>query len=276
MSAPPSPPHRNKPRKKRPVDVVSFEELLAAHTTKRQPGQLPPEGVVLIGVDVELQKRIAERIGGAPKIPEPSSSRENNDALNVSAPENSSVAPKPPAFSSVGPEPAAPDVGALNLDAPNFNLRALIGRPGKKAYTVHPISRIEDILSPAERDLLRWLWEKGTPMLASERIRVVIGSNGEGARRLATQAGLIYNTFKNLTRALSTKFALDIVKPDKNRPTVYAIYDHAAILERQRQAGFSAVVHKNGGGRELIDSQTHPAPRRPDLTVDELEEIITA
>ncbi len=65
MSTPPSaqPPPQNKPRKKRSADVVSFEDLLAAHKTEREPGQLPPEGVVLIGVDLELQRRMAERIG---------------------------------------------------------------------------------------------------------------------------------------------------------------------------------------------------------------------
>src|SRR3954464_13700244 len=67
MSSPPlseSPP-RNKLRKKRSADVVSFEDLLAAHKTERGPGQLPAEGVVLIGVDFELQRRMAERVGQA-------------------------------------------------------------------------------------------------------------------------------------------------------------------------------------------------------------------
>jgi hypothetical protein len=104
----------------------------------------------------------------------------------------------------------------------------------------------------------------------------VTGSNGEGARRLATQAGLIYNTFKNLTRALSTKFALDIVKPERNLPTIYAIYHYSSILERQRLAGFTGAVHKNGGGRELVNTNAQPAPRRPDFSVNQLEQIIGA
>src|SRR5262249_49919528 len=54
---------QNKPRKKRSAEVVTFEDLLAAHETERGPGQLPPEGVVLIGVDLELQRRITERMG---------------------------------------------------------------------------------------------------------------------------------------------------------------------------------------------------------------------
>src|SRR5450755_3152198 len=62
MSTPPSAqsPPQSKLRKKRSVDVVSFEELLAAHKTDRGPGQLPAEGVVLIGVDLELQRRMAQ------------------------------------------------------------------------------------------------------------------------------------------------------------------------------------------------------------------------
>jgi hypothetical protein len=78
------------------------------------------------------------------------------------------------------------------------------------------------------------------------------------------------------TRALSTKFALDIVKPERNLPTIYALYHYSSILERQRLAGFTGTVHKNGGGRELVNTKAQPAPRRPDLTVDELGQIIGA
>src|SRR5215469_14544369 len=111
MSAPPSPPLRNKPRKKRPVDVVSFEDLLAAHTTERQPGQLPPEGVVLIGVDVELQRRMAERI--AP----PDSGAPNNDALSLSSsslPETSTNIGAPKIDIDIAPSQnfTAPESGA--------------------------------------------------------------------------------------------------------------------------------------------------------------------
>src|SRR5690349_10617768 len=45
-------------RKRRQAEVVSFEDLLAAHQVDREPGKLPPEGVVLIGVDRELQERM--------------------------------------------------------------------------------------------------------------------------------------------------------------------------------------------------------------------------
>ena len=93
---------------------------------------------------------------------------------------------------------------------------------------------------------------------------------------MAAQAGLIYNTFKNLTRALSTKLALDIVKPEKNLPTVYAVYDSAAILDRQRQAGLTGVIHKNGGARELLTAQGQPAVRRADLNVEQLTRNIGA
>jgi hypothetical protein len=41
-------------------------------------------------------------------------------------------------------------------------------------------------------------------------------------------------------------------------------------------AGFTGAVHKDGGGRELVNTKAQPAPRRPDLTVDELEQIISA
>src|SRR5215813_12592631 len=91
MSAPPLPPLRNKPRKKRPVDVVSFEDLLAAHTTERQPGQLPPEGVVLIGVDVELQRRMAEGIGGLPNNDAPYFTASKFDAPNIGTPNDADI-----------------------------------------------------------------------------------------------------------------------------------------------------------------------------------------
>jgi len=154
--------------------------------------------------------------------------------------------------------------------------QVLIRRRTPNTPIIYPVSRIEDAFSPAERDLLRWLWEKGLPVPSIQTLRLATGPNGEGARRMATQAGLIYNTFKNLTRALSTKLALDIVKPEKNLPTIYAVYQASTILERQRKAGFTAVLHKNGGGRPLVDAQARPAPRRPDLTVDQLKKLISA
>lgn len=175
------------------------------------------------------------------------------------------------------PQSPASDTGAPNSAAPQFDLHELlVRRSGAKTYVVHPVSRIQDAFTPAERDLLRWLWEHGRPVPRSDSLRLVTGPNGEGARRFAAQSGLIYNTFKNLTRALATKFALDFVKPERNLPTVYAVYHYSAILDRQRQAGFTGVVHKNGGGRELVNAQAQPAPARPDLTVDELNTIICA
>lgn len=221
-------PPRSKSRKKRSVDTVSFEDLLAAHKTERGPGQLPAEGIVLIGVDLELQRRMSERLG---QQDEPHPGIQNKSAV---------------------------------LDTP------VIRQSGKKTYTVHPVSRIEDAFTPAERDLLRWLWEQGKPVPGTPLIRLVAGPNGEGARRLAAQANLIYNTFKNLIRALSTKFALDIVKGEKNLPAIYAVYQYSAILERQRRAGFTGTVHKSGGGRELVNAEAQPALRRPDLTLEEL------
>ncbi|MBV9505099.1 MAG: hypothetical protein JO323_08865 [Acidobacteriia bacterium] len=178
------------------------------------------------------------------------------------------------------PNSDAPDFGAPTLgetEEQGFNVRDLLIRQTRsKSYVVHPVSRIEDVFTSAERDLLQWLWERGRVVPTSQRIRLLTGPNGEGARRLATQAGLIYNTFKNLTHALSTKFALDIVKPERNLPTIYALYHYSSILERQRLAGFTGAVHKNGGGRELVNTKAQPAPRRPDLSVDELELIIGA
>src|SRR5579862_4573342 len=134
MSTPPSaqpPPSPNKPRKKRSADVVSFEDLLAAHKTERGPGQLPAEGVVLIGVDLELQRRMAEGITfpGAPKLTAP-----NNPAPELPAPENAApqvVEEAPMAAINIGaPEFAPPKLGALDIepsisaynnDAPKFS-----------------------------------------------------------------------------------------------------------------------------------------------------------
>jgi hypothetical protein len=303
MSTPPSaqpPLSQNKPRKKRSADVVTFEELLAAHKTERGPGQLPAEGVVLIGVDLELQRRMAERVGfPAPESGAPNFTDLNNDTQSVDAPiESVNSAPRgiPGAAELTAPTISAPGKASLNdggasriernIDAPptnapisgapKFDVRdLLIPRTRTKTHAVHAVSRIEDVFTAAERDLLRWLWEQGRPIPVTPGIRLAMGLHGEGARRLAAQSGLIYNTFKNLTRALSTKFALDIVRQEKNLPTIYAIYDNPGILERQRQAGFTGVVHKNGGGRELVDAQAQPAPRRSDLTVDELEHKIS-
>jgi hypothetical protein len=266
-SSPPSaqpPPQnpQNKPRKKRSVDADSFEDLIAAHKTERGPGQLPAEGIVLIGVDLELQRRMAERMG-LPALQDPAAAKPG--APNFGAPEISEHA-----------HDSNLNIGSQNLGAPKIGAPEISARRSTKTYPVHSISRIEDVFTSAERSLLRWLWDKGRPAPATSRIRLVTGPHGEGARRLAAQAGLIYNTFKNLTRSLSNKFAIDIVKPEKNLPAVYAVYLHSAILERQRQAGFTGVVHKNGGARELVDAQARPAPRRADLTVKELEKIIGA
>lgn len=209
---------------------------------------------------------------GAPNLSETGPLAE---AVSDATPSDLAVNSYAPHFSA--PDFSAPLLGAPAIGAPEFAFGTLgMRRGGTKTYTIHSISRMEDVLTSAERDLLRWLWEKGRPVPATQRIRLVTGPNGEGARRLATQAGLIYNTFKNLTRALSTKLALDIVKPEKNLPTIYAVYHDPVILERQRQAGFTGAIHKNGGGRELVNDQAQPAPRRPDLAVDELEQIIGA
>jgi hypothetical protein len=186
-------------------------------------------------------------------------------------------APNFPAPRLVAPFKTAPALAADEIGAPFFDVRELlIRRIPAKTYTIRPVSRIEDAFTPAERDLLRWLWERGRPVPSTPRIRLVTGPNGEGLRRMATQAGLIYNTFKNLTRSLSTKFALDIVKPEKNLPTVYAVYDAPEILERQRHHGYTGVIHKNGGGRDLVGDQAKPAARRRDLTVEDLEQILAS
>jgi hypothetical protein len=56
-SAESSQPSRSQ-RKRRQAEVVSFDDLIAAHQTDRESGKLPPEGVVLIGVDTEFQMRM--------------------------------------------------------------------------------------------------------------------------------------------------------------------------------------------------------------------------
>src|SRR3954451_17293264 len=201
MSTPPSeqPPAQNKPRKKRPVDVVSFEDLLAAHKTERGPGQLPAEGVVLIGVDFELQRRMAERIalqansqapgehlserGGALNFGAHDGHQTSNslaksdqgDAVKVGAPFFGSVAPTLSSPSDVSPNlVSSPIGGARDFSAPKFDVRALlVRRTPSKTYVVHPVSRIEDVFTSAERDLLRWLWEKGRPIPTTPKIRLV-------------------------------------------------------------------------------------------------------
>jgi hypothetical protein len=268
---------------------------LAAHQSDRRPGELPAEGVVLIGVDLELQRRMAEGIAPPPI---PASSGRNYGASNFAAPNHDDLgthlgapnlsaeidgAPEVGALSLSAETFGAPDfhastpidLGAPNIDASKFDLSdLLVRRSGSKTYVVQPVSRIEDAFTAAERDLLLWLWGRGRRLPFTEHLRLMTGPQGEGSRRMAVQAGLIYNTFKNLTRALSTKFALDIVKPEKNLPTIYAVYDPPSILERQRQAGYTGVVRKNGGGRALVNAGSGEAPRRPDLTVEELQRLL--
>ena len=331
MSTPQSAPSLpSRPRRKRQPEEDSLEDLLAAHKTQRGSGQLPAEGVVLIGVDLELQQRMAARhpvtlsndsapysgvpptnapddLGTEAQSPAPISrpvlqfrQPPNVTALNFSAPEFSTLivdAPNIGASINGTPNNSAPnlsapefarlantidnmgalDLGAPNFSAPEFDIEDLfVRRSGSKTYTIHPVSRIEDVFTSSERDLIRWLWERGRQVPSTAKLRLATGANGEGARRLAAQAGLVYNTFKNLTRALSTKLAVDIVKPDRNLAAIYVIYHYSAILERQRLAGLSGVVHKNGGGRELVTATGQPAPARPDLSPAQLKQIVGA
>lgn len=303
-------PPQSKSRKKRSVDVVSFEDLLAAHKTERGPGQLPLEGVVLIGVDLELQRRMAEGFAApnrlesqpsldAPKFSAPTFNLDGDCGINNGAPNNSALgneqrtlprrepntdtssqqfghAREDSPRTNIDPEPPFPS----KFSAPNFDEEfcledLLIRKTRSKSYVIHSIARIEDVFTSAERDLLKWMWERGRSV-PNTQIRLLTGTNGEGARRLATQAGLIYNTFKNLTRSLATKLAIDIVKPERNLPTLYVVYHYSLILGRQRAAGFTGAVHKNGGGRELVNAKAQAAPRRSDLAVKDLEHIIGA
>lgn len=159
----------------------------------------------------------------------------------------------------------------------DFDLEAFLpARGSQRKYSTYAASRIEVILSPGELGLLRWYWEQGREVPGFPQARVVAGSNGEGSRRMAAQAGLVWNTFRNYTRSLSTKYAIDIVRPQGNSPRFYLVWHYRAILERIRKAGFTGVTHKNGGARELVDAESRPAPERPDLTVPELKRILTA
>jgi hypothetical protein len=209
---------------------------------------------------------------GAPVFEPAETSQNSQDSKYFSAPDKSA-----PQFGAQHSEREVTDDLPLDEATSTFDVRdLLVRRSSTKTYTVHPVSRIEDVFTSAERDLLRWLWERGKPVPLNQKLRLAVGPNGEGARRLATQAGLIYNTFKNLTRSLCTKLALDIVKPERNLPAVYAVYHYSAILERQRRAGYTGVVHKNGGGRELVTAGGQPASKRPDFTLNQLQQIITS
>jgi hypothetical protein len=301
-------------RKRRQAEVVSFEDLLAAHQTDRESGKLPPEGVVLIGVDTELQLRMRAGLrdiatvskNSVPNFGSPNfgtaeavvtESTLDTTRLNTDT-QDKAVDPPPldQASDDLNSEQPSPDLRVPNLGMPNFgspnfdslasldsevsetdsgfDIESLIQRrTGKKTYTVQPASRVEVILSAGELTLLRWYWEKGTPVPSCPMARLVTGANGEGSRRMAAQAGLVWNTFRNYTRALSTKYAIDIVKPDGNIPRLYIVWHFSAILERVRKAGLTGVIRKNGGGRELVDAQSRPAPPREDLTVVDLRRL---
>src|ERR1019366_398599 len=222
MSRPQSAPSLpSRPRRKRQPEEDSLEDLLAAHKTQRGSGQLPAEGVVLIGVDLELQQRMAARhpvtlsndsapysgarptnalddLGTEPQFPAPIS----RPVLQFRQPPNATVLD----FSALEFTKAATSsdntgalyLGAPNFSAPEFDIEDLfVRRTASKTYTIHPVSRIEDVFTSSERDLIRWLWERGRQVPTTAKLRLATGANGEGARRLAAQAGLVYNTFKN-------------------------------------------------------------------------------
>jgi hypothetical protein len=300
-------------RKRRQAEVVSFEDLLAAHQTDRESGKLPPEGVVLIGVDTEFQLRMRAGLPDIAGVPKNSAANFGSpnfataeavvaestlDTTSLNRDTQHKVVNPPTlvlAADDLNNEQPIPHLGEPKSDVPNFgepnfgtsdsvdseiepdsgfDIESLIQRrTAKKTYTVQPASRVEVILSAGELTLLRWYWEKGTPVPNCPMARLVTGANGEGSRRMAAQAGLVWNTFRNYTRALSTKYAIDIVKPDGNTPRLYIVWHFSAILERVRKAGLTGVVRKNGGGRELVDAQSRPAPPREDLTVVELRRI---
>ena len=335
-------------RKRRQAEVVSFEDLLAAHQVDREPGKLPPEGVVLIGVDRELQERMRagfpahagmESVGREPKLGTPNIGMSSSDTPPFEAsmlsgppggaPEKSPLEPASrtaismtaltkdatsnygapnfgtPAISALinqaahaeaiaveqtQPIDEMPQFGVPNLSAPDFSgpyfdghentpeeeldIESLVQRrTGKKTYSIQAPSRIELIMSAGELGLLRWYWENGRPIPGHPEARLVAGQNGEGSRRMATQAGLVWNTFRNYTRSLSTKHAIDIVRPESNIPRLYVVWHYSAILERLRTAGLTGVMRKNGGCRQLVDDQMRPAPQRPDLTVADLKRM---
>lgn len=324
-------------RKRRQAEVVSFEDLLAAHQVDREPGKLPPEGVVLIGVDRELQERMragfpapasVESVGREPKFGTPTVGMPRSDThafegsipsgppatrtgisitslakdatSNCGAPNfgTSSIsevmkqaAPAEAiALEQSQPVDEMPGLGVPEFGAPDFNRSYFDGpentpgdeldieslvqrRTGKKTYSIQAPSRIELILSAGELGLLRWYWENGRPIPGHPQARLVAGQNGEGSRRMATQAGLVWNTFRNYTRSLSTKHAIDIVRPESNIPRLYVVWHYSAILERLRTAGLTGVMRKNGGCRQLVDDQMRPALQRPDLTVADLKRM---
>lgn len=319
-------------RKRRQAEVVSFEDLLAAHQVDREPGKLPPEGVVLIGVDRELQERMRAEFPAparAPGFGEPkfdtsefgtsnsaalrtgttgisvSSLQTTSDTGTTAEPLNVSNSGEPkfdtsdippmilePVAESHGVEEsqtaAVPHFGESDFGAPpfgapefgeaeEFDIETLVQRrTGKKTYSIHPPTRIEVILSAGELGLLRWYWESGRPIPGHPHARLVSGQNGEGSRRMAAQSGLVWNTFRNYTRSLSTKYAIDIVRPASNIPRLYVVWHYTAILERLRSAGLTGVMRKNGGCRQLIDDQMRPAPQRADLTVSDLKRMFGA
>src|ERR1700754_262993 len=123
MSTPPSVQQSpQSKRKKRPVEDVSFEDLLAAHKTEREPGQLPREGVVLIGVDIELQRRMAERVAFPAPTDHPTPSAPTIGAPNSAAPDGVTAlggAPLSPVDLKFGaPMPDARDLDAVIIGAP--------------------------------------------------------------------------------------------------------------------------------------------------------------
>lgn len=332
-------------RKRRQAEVVSFEDLLAAHQVDREPGKLPPEGVVLIGVDRELQERM--RAGFPASAPILTSGESKFGTSNFDAPgsggsgeattrtsisgrqrkgdlgtaDELAVPTEPadvlisepksepkfdtpalslpfihdPPLESNGheqnptasdlPPTGVPHFGESNFAGPDFgesqfgeteefDIESLVQRrTGKKTYSIQPPTRIEVILSAGEFSLLRWYWENGRPIPGHPHARLVSGQNGEGSRRMAAQAGLVWNTFRNYTRSLSTKYAIDIVRPESNIPRLYVVWHYTAILERLRSAGLTGVMRKNGGCRQLVDDQVRPAPQRADLTVSDLKRM---
>jgi hypothetical protein len=254
--------------------------MVAEHSRPRKPGELPKEGVAMVGVDLDQQslyRTVAARLGletagaayhGAPTAGAPTLSPLIVPAAAVPA-QGPNIEPLPCRDATASATLlGAPPVGAPVVNETPFDLNALAFSRNKPAYKVIPSVLAQDALLPNEEKLLEHLYRHGKTISTAARLY-----RNAGERTIAKELDLQYFSVQTLLRTLRDKFCLEICNPGKNRPKLFLVYSWQAILEHRRKSGYTFYIRKNGG-RILVSASGDPAPLRPDLDLDELQRLI--
>lgn len=223
-----------KSRAKRHAETVSFDEIVAVHQTQRVAGQLPREGVALLGVDTEFQRRLG--IVGAV-------------------------------------EAGAPVIGAPVESAPAVGTVDAVGKPGTDAPVVGaPVTGLPITDAPAfKRPSVpkRWRFCEDGHTLGEEKLyrtmyRLGHGSDGAdkmlaiGERPLAEEAGLSVSNVSIFLTTLVAKLAIENRgRLDKNRGTLFLVRSPENVLAARTAAGLTHIVKK---GRSVLLTNTQGVP----------------